>query len=270
MAIRYDKKLNQEIDRTIKNFNQKIARLEKQERQLLPSKISKKQLKESVYTRRELQRKLKELQRFSRRGAEDIIETKGGVKLTKYELDRIKRENTRIKRNLSREINRKTKEKPKVFGKKQASTFSEMGEQEFLNLVSRRNAINKDIEKLNEKELQRLVKLLEKTSTKKKYMDNIFKENYFEMFAVLGYYYGYDADKLNEIKDKLYKLRSDKFLKLFNEERAIKAILDYYPIVTENFDMNSGLYVDRMDYQEDVTNLYDAIYENLDDILQGY
>ena len=67
MAIRYDKKLNQEINRTIKNFNQKIARLEKQERELLPSKITKKELKESVYTRTELQRKLKELQRFSKR-----------------------------------------------------------------------------------------------------------------------------------------------------------------------------------------------------------
>ena len=44
MAIRYDKKLNQEINRTIKNFNQKIARLEKQERELLPSKITKKEL----------------------------------------------------------------------------------------------------------------------------------------------------------------------------------------------------------------------------------
>ena len=44
MAIRYDKKLNQEINRTIKNFNQKIARLEKQERELLPSKITKQEL----------------------------------------------------------------------------------------------------------------------------------------------------------------------------------------------------------------------------------
>lgn len=268
MAIRYDKKLNQEIDRTIKNFNQKIARLEKQERQLLPSKIRKKELKESVYTRQELQRRLKELQRFSKRGSEDVIETKGGVKLTKYELDKIKRENTRIKRNLSREIKRKTEEKPKVFGKKQASTFSQMGEQEFLNLVSRRKALNKDIEKLNEEELQRLVKLLEKTSTKKRYMDNIFKENYFEMFAVLGYFSGYNADKLNEIRDKLFKLRPDKFLKLFNEDRAIKAILDYYPLLTseseEKFDLNFN------DYKEDVINLYDAIYENLDEILQGY
>ena len=63
MAIRYDKKLNQEINRTIKNFNQKIARLERQDRELLPSKITKKDLKNSVYTRTELRRKLKQLQR---------------------------------------------------------------------------------------------------------------------------------------------------------------------------------------------------------------
>ena len=62
MAIRYDKKLNQEINRTIKNFNQKIARLEKQERELLPSKITKQELKNTSFTRAELLRKLKELQ----------------------------------------------------------------------------------------------------------------------------------------------------------------------------------------------------------------
>ena len=66
VAIRYDKKINQEINRTIKNFNQKIARLEKEQRDLiLPDKITKKALKESVYTRTELKRKLKELQRYS-------------------------------------------------------------------------------------------------------------------------------------------------------------------------------------------------------------
>ena len=50
MAIRYDKKLNQEINRTIKNFNQKITRLEKQERELLPSKITKQELKNTSFT----------------------------------------------------------------------------------------------------------------------------------------------------------------------------------------------------------------------------
>ena len=84
MAIRYDKKINQEINRTIKNFNQKIARLEKQQKDLiLPDKITKKALKESVYTRTELKRKLKELQRYSERGIESTLKTTTGIEIRK-------------------------------------------------------------------------------------------------------------------------------------------------------------------------------------------
>ena len=176
MAIRYDKKLNQEINRTIKNFNQKIARLEKQERELLPSKISKKELKNSVYNRAELQRKLKQLQRFSERGAEEVITTKGGVQLTQYDLSNLKRENARIKRNITREINRLKVDKPKIFGKKQTSSFSEMGDTDFLNLVARRKALEKDINKLSREDFERFTKLVEKTGRNQQYMNNIFKQ----------------------------------------------------------------------------------------------
>lgn len=270
MAIRYDKKLNQEINRTIKNFNQKIARLEKQEKELLPSKITKKELKESVYTRSELQRKLKELQRFSKRGAEDIITTRGGIRLTNYELNEIKRENARVKRNITREINRLKVNKPKIFGKTQTSTFSEMGDTDYLNLVARRKALEKDINKLSRDEFERFIKLIEKTGKSQQYMNTVFKENYFEMLTDLAYYYGYDNKKLNEMKKKLMRLKPNDFFRLFKEDKSIKAILDYYPIVTSNFDFNSGMYVNRMDYQEDVLNLYDALYDNLDDILKDY
>lgn len=270
MAIRYDKKLNQEINRTIKNFNQKIARLEKQDRELLPSKITKKDLKSNVYTRTELYRKLKELQRFSNRGAEDIIATGGGARLTRYDYQNIKRENARIKRNITREINRLRTEKPKIFGKIQSSTFSEMGDSDYLNLVARRKALEKDINKLSPDELKRFKKLVKATGRNQQYMNTVFKENYFEMLTDLAYYYGYDNKKLNEMKKKIMKLKPNDFLRLFKEDKSIRAILDYYPIVTSNFDFSSGMYVNRMDYQEDVINLYDALYDNLDDILKDY
>lgn len=265
MAIRYDKKLNQEINRTIKNFNQKIARLEKQERELLPSKITKKDLKESVYTRRELQRKLKELQRFSKRGAEDIIETKGGVKLTQYELNEIKRENARVKRNITREINRLRVEKPKIFGKSQSATFSQMGDTDYLNLVARRKALEKDINKLSREEFERFTKLVEKTGRNQQYMNTIFKENYFDMLTKTAYYFDYDNDKLNMLKQKLMNLKPNDFLKLFKEDKSIRAILDYYPIVTNSFNA-----INPDDIKDDVINLYDNLIDNIDEIIQDY
>lgn len=265
MAIRYDKKLNQEINRTIKNFNQKIARLEKEQKDLLPSKITKKSLKSTVYTRSELQRKLKELQRFSKRGAEDIITTSGGVRLTKYELNEIKRENARVKRNITREINRLKTEKPKIFGKKQTSTFSEMGDQDFLNLVARRKALEKDVNKLTREEFERFTKLVEKTGKNQQYMNNIFKENYFDMLSKLAYYFDYDNEKLTYLKDKLMSLQPNDFLKLFKEDKSIRAILDYYPIVTNSFNA-----INPDDIKEDVTNLYDNLVNNIDEIVKDY
>ena len=265
MAIRYDKKLNQEINRTIKNFNQKIARLEKQERELLPNKITKKDLKSNVYTRTELQRKLKELQRFSTRGAEDVITTSGGVRLTKYELNEIKRENARVKRNITREINRLRVEKPKIFGKKQTSTFSEMGDTDYLNLVARRKALEKDINKLSREEFERFTKLVEKTGKNQAYMNNVFKENYFEMLTDLAYYFDYDTDKLNLLRQKLMNLKPNDFLKLFKEDKSIRAILDYYPIVTNSFNA-----INPDDIKEDVINLYDNLINNIDMIIQDY
>lgn len=265
MAIRYDKKLNQEINRTIKNFNQKIARLEKQERELLPSKISKKELKENVYTRTELKRKLKELQRFSKRGAEDIIETSGGARLTRYNYQNIKRENTRLKQNITREINRLRVEKPKIFGKTQTSTFSEMGDTYYLNLVARRKAFEKDINKLSRDELERFTKLIEKTGKNQQYMNNIFKDNYFEMLTDLAYYFDYDNDKLNILKQKLMNLKPNDFLKLFKEDKSIRAILDYYPVVTNSFNA-----INPDDIKEDVVNLYNNLIDNIDDIIKYY
>lgn len=270
MAIRYDKKLEQEINKTIRNFNQKVARLEKQERDLLPSKISKTTLKNSVYTRAELTRKLKELQRFSSRNVEDIVETKGGVRITKYELNNLKRENARIKRNITKEINRLTINKPKVFGKTQSSTFSEMGDTEYLNLIARRKALDKDINKISKDTFERLKKLIERTGRNQQYMNNVFKENYFTMLKDMAFYIGYDQSKLKYIQDKLMKLPPNNFLKLFKEDKSIRAILDYYPMMQFKFNQNTGFFVNPEDYQEDIINLYDALYDNIDEIVKDY
>lgn len=265
MAIRYDKKLNQEINRTIKNFNQKIARLEKENKELLPEKITKQSLKENVYTRQELRRRLKSMQRFSKRGAQDIVTTSGGVKITKYKLNEIKRENRRIKANLTRQINRMQKENPKIFGVKQSVSFAKTGDPTYLNLVARRRALDKNITTINETELKRLENLLIKTGRSKEYSDSMFKDNYYKMLTDLGYYYNFPENKLNMLKNKLDKLDTKTFYKLFSDEKAIQAILTYYKERISNF---TG--VNPEDIREDVYNLYNNLIDNIDAIIQDY
>lgn len=272
MAIRYDKKLNSEINKTIRNFNQKIARLEKMQNDLiLPEKITKKELKSEYYTRSDLRRKLREMQSFSTRGIEQTVQTTGGVNLSKFELINLKRESRRIKASLTREINKLERLKPKVFGVEQASTFSQIGDQYYLNLKARRKALEKgDIVNLRSEQLQRYKKLLEKTAKNKRYYNNVFKSNYLEMLTDLGYYYNYDKEKLAELKERLMQLDSDNFLKLFRQEQSIKAILDYYPTVIKNFDSKGKLLINPDDLKDDVSNLYDALIDSIDDITKDY
>lgn len=269
MAIRYDKELNKEINKTIKNFNQKITRLQKLENDLiLPSKITKAELKESVYTRQELKRKLNQLRSYSIRGSEKTVTTEGGVNLSLYELRNIQKESRRIKANLTREINKLEITSPTVFGKKQATTYAQMGDQYYLNLKARRVALEKGrITKLNPNQFKQFVNLIERTNKNRTYYNNIFKDNYLKMLTDMGYYYGYDNKKLQELQDKLAELNSNEFLKLFREEKSIQAILDYYPnIVVKPNSFN----IKPEDIKEDVTNLYDALIDNIDNILADY
>ena len=140
-----------------------------------------------------------------------------------------------------------------------------MGDSDYLNLVARRKALEKDINKLSRDELERFRKLIEKTGKSQQYMNSIFKENYFEMLTDLAYYFNYDNDKLNLLKQKLMKLKPNDFLKLFKDDKSIRAILDYYPVVTNSFNA-----INPDDIKEDVVNLYDNLIDNIDDIIKYY
>lgn len=266
MAIRYDKKLNREITKVVRNFNNKINRLEKLQTDLiLPEKITKKELIDSYYARVDLQRKLNELKRFSQRGIEKTVTTKSGLKISEYELINLKKESARIKRNLTREINKMRTTKPKIFGKVQTATFSQMGDTLYLNLLARREALEKNTDTLTKEEYERYKKLVIKTAKNKQYMNSVFKDNYKKMLTDLGYYYNYDKEKMKVLEGKLDKLSPNEFLKLFQNDKSIKAIIDYYPIITDTLSS-----INPKDIQDDVKVLYDNLIDNIDDILENY
>lgn len=263
--IRYDKKLNQEINRTIKNFNQKIARLEKSERNLLlPSKVTKAQIKEDIYTRKQLYNRLKELQRFSKRGAEDIIELESGIPISKFQYENIKRESKIAKAKITKEINRLKTEKVKVAGLKQDTTYAESGDKNYLNLKAKLEYLKKDINKLDEKALEIYEKALSRFKRNTRYYDNIFMTNYLDSLTGIAEFYGYSPTKVKEIKEKLLLLDSRDFTKLFNDDKLVNAILDYN-ISPKSLKKKAG--IDIMAVKNDVIDLFDELYDKIDLIL---
>lgn len=95
--IKWSEQDVEELNRVVKNYNSKITRLVKknpENENILPEKVSASQLKELIQTRQDLKRELNSLKRFSKRGAEmivDVPDTEYNVKITKWQMTEMNR-----------------------------------------------------------------------------------------------------------------------------------------------------------------------------------
>lgn len=304
--IRYDTNLNLRINKAIRNYNQKITRINKYEDNYnyrTPEKITKKMLKDNVYTRRELLRKLEQIERFSKRGAENTFQTAGGYIISNYEYENLKRERARVKRIISREMTRLEKEKPRVYGKEQVRTYAQMGDTYYTNLKDKREKLEQSIEMLKRDEFERFQTFVYKAGRNLEYNNSLFRENYKKMLTDLAYYTGYDNERMTLDNEKFNTLKrkrnseeifkkldlqvdengnvtikkikyleyaidniksGNKFYKLFNEEKSIKTIIEYY-LPTTTRKGNKPIDPDKI--KEDVFVNYNTLIENIDQII---
>lgn len=262
--IRYDKKLNKEIDDTLRRYNNKISRLAREgSNYLLPQKVTKDELMEISWTRRDLKRRLDNLKKFNERGAEKTIITNKGYALSTYEYNQLKGEKARLKRKITKELKFYEETKPKLLGKETARTFAQMGDTAYLNLLARYEKVNKNIEDMPIDELFRYRELLQKIGMDRNYLAENFKLNYLEMMTDVGYHVGYDEEKLNKIKLKLMEIDPEKFYDLYINEKSIKDVANYYYVTVDGKR-------DPKNFKEDVANLYDNLLDNMSTILKDY
>ena len=100
-----------DLNKAVRNFNAKIRRLEKKHPEIknaLPDKVSVKQIKELVDNRNDVLREIKSLQRFSKRGAEQIVAAPNNdynLKLTKWQKEEMTRRTAIINRKRKKRRN---------------------------------------------------------------------------------------------------------------------------------------------------------------------
>ena len=98
--IRWKQSDVDELQRLINNFNNKLYRMEKSgksENLIMPERVKKSEITARITTRQDLQRELKSLERFTKRGAEKPVKTKESAR-TKWEIDEFRRKQNRINR----------------------------------------------------------------------------------------------------------------------------------------------------------------------------
>ena len=267
MAIRYDKKFNNEIRRIVNNYNAKIRRLEKINSDvILPDKFNKdalESLKGSVSNRKDLRWRLKDLETFTQRGAEKNIVV-DGAEIPKYQYQNIRRYQSLVKRRINTKIKFYETKKATNAGKKEDVTFAQMGERDYLNALAKKELLlDKDISNLTNEERENLLRLLQNNSRTISIKN--WQDNYIEILNDTGRTYGYNNNKLEVIKILTKRLDPSKFDKLFKTERTIQQIIYYYkPIKDFGIDLNIE------DNVDDVTANFDNLYDNMFNILEDY
>lgn len=230
MAIRYDKKLNQEIVRTVRNFNAKVTKLERQGATLNFGKVSIRELKQDFRKRNELLSYLKELRKFSQRGVERIAYVdRWGKEYTMYEF---KVGYTRQRRAIH-EAERLLAEAQK----KHRTEGGVPGPQTLMGTDYAEN-LKANLKKLKEQRYHQrrmtsakkaqMLRASTKTLGSKRYQYAI-KDNFFQHLYVLGNAAGLDRSYLAEIEFALRNVPAQDFERMRSAEELINAIEEYYP-----------------------------------------
>lgn len=154
MAIRFDNSLNKEVESIVRRYNQKLRRLtQKLEREgeylvKLPEKVSVRVIKKEYDSRRALRKRLRELEKFTKRGSEELVELESGLKITRYEEKLYKKYERGAKRRLEARLNELSQEYNRVLGKKQFLSKAQARSPEYI-------ATERKLERLEKRKIRR-------------------------------------------------------------------------------------------------------------------
>ena len=237
--VRYDAEYNSKIARTVANFNKKVARLNKAGVPNIPAKVSVRDIKSRFDNRSDLNYYLRDLQRFSKRGAEKTVTIKG-KEFTRYDVDifrrRLKNERARVRREL-----------------KQTSTspFPVRHDLYAATLRAREERLGQNWESLLTSRLgQKLInEPIRRSETYDNYLEILFQD---------AYVIDFDEDKINYIKNRLLKLKPRQFVKALENDPNIQFIFDYYHALT------------RSGAEIEATDAFEQLYNNIDAIVEQY
>lgn len=194
-VIRWTRSDYQKLSYAVREFNKKISELEGLDENVLPEEYKYTDLRDSIYSRRELNRIIKALRRFSKASQQRIVKTQSGQELTQWEYSELKKAQKRATMNitdLARDI--------------VDSDVNVMGDVEFKKLSRTRESIE-DLFNRGGTEFRRT---RERTKTWGKsdyelWRASIFRENYMNSLKEMSKYKNYKLlrDKLSSIENPI-------------------------------------------------------------------
>lgn len=216
MAVRYDADFNKEIRRVVKNFNAKRNRMTRRGYTEIPPIMKVSELKARYANRRELRSELARLEAFNqRKDSVKEVETSGGAKAIKWELDYIK-SNLDVARDYwDRRI--------KDLSKREKRFPAERGLLD--NAISNRQSLEIDIAYMNQDQFKAMKGAVIHSLKAPHWTARNYRGFLSEVEAVMRAV-GYDSKTINNFIDKFSVLNPDQFLRLYNTNDLIGRIYE--------------------------------------------
>lgn len=277
MAVRLDKELRATIDKIVASYNRKITRYKKQGYSV-PEKTSYKAIA-SLGSRKSINRELKLMSNLSKKTLDKYVYK--GILTNKYEETYFKKKIQTSKRLLRNRIKKISEIEFKTAGKKAGFTYGDRfnllysdldkslknGRLRNDKLISNMRKYEriattnyKDYLSMSDKERESFLGLLNRVENP--YINPKLRDSYMDALTDLGYAYGYDKEKLAILESKIKSLSPEEFEKVFTEDLSVQRVFSYYDILK----MNAG--VNMVDNKDDVFNLYDTLFANIDEIIK--
>lgn len=227
-SIRWRQSDEQELRRVVKNFNAKLTRLAKKNPDVinyLPDKISFADLKNTITTRKEFNRELNSLKRFTKRGSETIVTAKeSGLKTTKWEKNEVAIQVGIINRERTRKRKMLEKEEVTTRGQKTNLTRAQMSS-------IRMNELNKktfNFDKIKKSDWKKYKETVKKQSHPnfQSEADNRLRENYIKgLKEVFG-----DTEETKKLEQQIMDMPLKDFITKFYKEQEATVTFIYDPI----------------------------------------
>ena len=179
----------------VREFNKKISELEGLDKNVLPEEFKYTELRDNIYSRRELNRVIKALRRFSKPSQQKLVQTTSGEVLTKWEFSELKKAQKRATLNITDQAREIIDTDTNV-----------MGDSEFKKLLRTKESI----EDLFNRRGSEFKRTKERTSSWGKqdyelWRAAIFKENFMNSLEEMSSYTNYKLlrDKLESIENPI-------------------------------------------------------------------
>lgn len=223
MARKFEPVFEAEIRRIVKNFNQKRSRALDRGFSYVPEKQYVSKIKKNYSKRKDIENYLKSLKSFNDMGDEafDIIETRGGGKISEYNYQMMKKNLKHARKFYQTQI----AEAQALFN---ADQYSIARKDYLFNLEEKANYLNQDIMDLSQSGL----------STFNKYIDQSMNSGIRQIASYRGYMsglddimqrLGYSKGEINGLYEKMADLTPAQFVKMYRQNDIISRIYDLIP-----------------------------------------